>query len=150
MAAQTNALIVRFKVDIIDPNGVTTEVRDVTEVQGFSLGEEGTIEVPEWDRNALISDGKRKIPEITMKYRLMNELVTHNYFIEWWDTRHGCNRDIVITWANRAWEPLFRWTYSDCEFVKFMGEDQELGQTKLGIIELKFLPYEVTLVNPNI
>ena len=140
---KTNALIVRYKVEIDNQDIFGS---DIISIAGFNLGEEGSIEVPEWDRNAIISDGKRKIQPITLKYRLMRGLQTHTYFKEWWDERNTSNRDIVVIWTSRDFNnELFRWVFLDCEFNKFTGEDQELGATKLGVIECGFLPYEVDM-----
>lgn len=143
--AKTNALIVRYKVFITDAATNVKEVKSITKVGGFSLGEEGTITVPEWDRDAMIADGKRKLKEVTMQYRLMAGLDDHRYFLSWWKARAGDNRDISVVWYDRAWTELFRWNWEDVEFAAFNGEDQELGSVKLGLIDVKFLPYEVDI-----
>lgn len=139
---KTNALMLRYKVEIdLKP------ISDIITITGFSLGEEGTLEVPEWDRDALIADGKRKIQPVGLKYRFMKGLETHKYFKEWWDERHSSNRNIVVIWTSRDRNnELFRWVFEDCEFNKMTAEDQELGTPKLGTIECGFLPYEVRML----
>lgn len=144
---KTNALILRYVVEI-EEGGTYKTVPAITSVAGFDLGEEGTIEVPEWDRDAMVADGKRKVGEMNMKFRLMQDMITFAYFKEWWETRSGNNRNIKVTWCKRNWVPIVEWIFEDTEFIKFGGEDQELGQVKLGIIELKFLPYEKRIQYP--
>lgn len=141
--AKVNALILRYRVEIDNEDIFGS---DIISVAGFDLGEEGTIEVPEWDRIALVSDGKRKIVDVALKYRLMDDMKTHDYFKDWWDTRAISNRDISVIWTSRDYDrELFRWVFLDCEFRKFNGEDQELGATKLGVLECTFAPYDVDI-----
>lgn len=143
MPSKVNALLVNFKVQI---DGVV--LNDIISAAGFDLGEEGQIEVPEDDRIAMISNGRRKIPELTLKYRLLKGTTgdggTHKFFTRWWDSRAGNNKDITVVWLERDRKTeIFRWVYEDCEFASMKGEDQEYASPKLGIIELKFLPYNV-------
>jgi hypothetical protein len=138
---KTNALIVRYVVEI-EKNGTYQTVPDITSVNGFDLGEEGTIEVPEWDRDVMVANGKRKVGEVSLKFRIMQNMQTFAYFKEWWDNRGGDNRTIKVTWCKRNWVPILEWIFEDNEFAKFGGEDQELGTVKLGYIENKFYPYE--------
>lgn len=148
-----NATMVRYKVTVYDDadgsSGTKKEIPNIISASGLSLGEEGTIEVPEWDRVTMIADGKFRVPELDMKYRLdgASDYATHKYFSEWWGERNGKNKAIAVSWTDRAYQVLFTWFFTSCEFVKFTGEDQELGSPKLGVIELKFLPYNVKLIN---
>lgn len=143
MPSRVNALLVNFKVQI-----GSTILNDIIAVNGFDLGEEGQIEVPEDDRIAMISNGRRKIPELVMKYRLIKGSTadggTHKFFKDWWDAKEGNNKDVTVIWLERDRKTeIFRWIYEDCEFAGFKGEDQEYASPKLGIIEMKFLPYDV-------
>lgn len=145
MPSRVNALLINFAVEI---DGV--RVKDIISAAGFTLGEEGQIEVPEDDRIASIADGRRKIPELTMKYRLLKTSTdsggTHKFFSEWWKTREGNNKVVTIIWLQRDRKTeIMRWTYADCEFVGFKGEDQEYASPKVGVMELKFLPYDIDM-----
>lgn len=143
MPSKINALLINFAV-VVD----TTRVYDIISAAGFDMGEEGQIEVPEDDRIASIANGRRKIPEFTLKYRLlatsMDTKGTHKFFTDWWKTREQNNKTITVVWLRRdRSKEIFRWVYQDCEFVGFKGEDQEYASPKVGIMECKFLPYDV-------
>ena len=128
-------------------------LRDIITVNGFTLGEEGTIEVPEWDRITLISNGRRQIQELTMTYRLISDWGKHeyvnktdNYLLSWFGKRGGDNRDIRIDWIARDWKSIIStWTFESCEFLMYQGEDQDFADPKVGIIEVKFAPYDVSV-----
>lgn len=150
MASKINALLINFKVEIEDMSGNVTKLKDIIAFNGFKLGEEGTIEVPEDDRIASISNGRRKIPETTLKYRLIKGTTedggTHKYFYNWWEKRSGDNRTIRVIWLERdRVTEIFRWIYSDAEFAGFTGEDQDYASPKLGVLECKFLPYDAQM-----
>jgi len=144
MPSRVNALLINFAVEI---DGV--RIHDIISCSGFTLGEEGQIEVPEDDRIASIADGRRKIPALSMKYRLLKHSTaeggTHKYFTDWWEGREGDNRTITVIWLERDRKTeIMRWTYVDCEFSGFKGEYQDYGSPKVGVIEVTFLPYDVT------
>lgn len=136
-----NALLVRFAVFL---DGV--ELKDVISFNGLSMGGEGVIDIPEWDRTALISNGKRKVSEIVFKYRLMETSSTHETMTAWWGNRSLQNKTVNCTWYNRAWEFLLTWSFLSCELAELKAEDQELGTPKLGIFECKCYPYDVEML----
>lgn len=143
MPSRVNALLINFAVEIDGKR-----IRDVVSIAGFTLGEEGQIEVPEDDRKASIADGRRKIPELVMKYRLLkhstSEGGTHKYFNDWWEKREGDNRVVTVIWLERDRKTeIMRWTYIDCEFCGFTGEDQDYASPKVGMMNMKFLPYDI-------
>lgn len=143
MPSRVNALLINFAVEIDGKR-----ISDITSWAGFTLGEEGQIEVPEDDRIASIADGRRKIPSVSCKYRLLKSSLqeggTHKYFSDWWDAREGDNRTITVVWLERDRKTeIMRWTYVDCEFSGFKGEDQDYASPKVGVMELTFLPYDI-------
>ena len=144
MPSRVNALLINFAVEIDGQR-----ISDIISAAGFDMGEEGQVEVPEDDRIASIANGRRKIPEFVIKYRLLKQSTqaggTHKYFTDWWNAREGDNRVITIIWLERDRKTeIMRWTYADCEFVGFKGEDQDYASPKVGVMELKFLPYDVS------
>jgi len=143
MPSRVNALLINFAVEIEG-----RRISDIIACTGFTLGEEGQIEVPEDDRIASIADGRRKIPAVTMKYRLLKSSTaeggTHKYFSDWWTAREGDNRTITVVWLERDRKTeIMRWTYVDCEFSAFKGEDQDYASPKVGVMEMTFLPYDI-------
>lgn len=153
-----NAVLVRYKVYIEDEDtssggtggGSVTPMDDVTMVGGLSLGEEGTITVPEWDRDVELSNGKRKIAPLTLKYKLKGKTIpTHKFFANWWANRNSICKKVRVEILNRAWELQYTFVYLGVEFAGFKMEDQDLGSPKLGIWECTLRPYDVMMTDEN-
>jgi hypothetical protein len=147
-----NALLVRYKVFIDEETGPasTVPLDDITMAGGLSLGEEGTVTIPEWDRDIDISNGKRKIPAVTLKYKLKGEtLPTFKYFADWWNKRNSVCRNVRIEILDRAWQLLYTFVYTGVEMGGHKMEDQDLGTPKLGIWEVTLRPYDVYMTDEN-
>jgi hypothetical protein len=140
--AKTNALITKFKIEI---NGVGNFGSDIVSVGGLSLGEEGEIEVPERDRIALVSDGIKKHEPLTIKFRLVEGLVTFDFFLGLWNNRATENSDIAVIETRRdGVTELFRWVFTDCECKKLgSAEDLELGAVRVKEFDTIFAPNQV-------
>lgn len=128
---------------------ITNVVPGLTRVTGLSLGEEGTIEVPEWESKAMISDGKRSLPTLGLQFRVDSDLRTFKLISGLFENRASITLDVNVYITKRDWSPLYIYYYQDCEIRSFTQEDQELGQSKLGIIDAVFAPYNVLLKKAN-
>jgi hypothetical protein len=126
-------------------NNVSNVVSGLTRVTGLSLGEEGQIDVPEWDTRAIISDGKRTLPTLGLQFRVDSDLKTLDLIASIFNNRASTTLNISVYITKRDWTPLYIYEYIDCEIRSFTQEDQELGQSKLGLIDCVFAPYNVLL-----
>lgn len=143
--ARTKALMVRFAVEISLNGSAPKKIQDIIAINGLDLGKEGTIEVPEWDRNVQISDGKKKLSDLGVKFRINEGSDTFKFFLDMWKDRANAEVDIDIIITKRNWEELYRYKATGCEMLGFKGDDQELGSPKLGINELVFAPYDMDI-----
>jgi activator of HSP90 ATPase len=161
--ACNNAVMIRYQVKIspgqcnlatdfatqIAANTTNNNVQTITKVNGLDLGEEGTIEVPDWEVKATISDGKRTLPQLEMQYRVDADLRAFNLFTWMFQNRAALTADIQIFICKRDWSVLYSYKYLDCQLRKHGQEGQELGQTKLGLIDTMFSPYDVQLLDAS-
>lgn len=165
--ACSNALLIRYRIRILPgdcsadndpnmppiPNPPANVIPNITRVTGISLGEEGEIEVPEWDRKARISDGKRTLPTLGMQLRVDGELPpgseTLHFFARWFNFRHNTRFDILVDITRRDFSVMYTYQYVACEIRSFKQEDQELGATKIGLVDMDFAPYDVQLLDKN-
>jgi len=115
MSARRNAILVRYKVFIEDDDtasggsggGGVIPVDDIIAVSGLTLGEEGTVTVPEWDRDTEISNGKRKLMPLGLKYKLKgNNLPTFKFFSDWWANRNTQIKKIRVEICDRRFSTL--------------------------------------------
>lgn len=152
--ACNNALMIRYRVRLTPGCNVnpallplvpTGAIANITRVTGISLGEEGEIEVPEWDRKSKISDGKRVLPVLGLQFRIDGNLNTFNFFSNWFRYRNDSFFNINVEITRRDWSVLHTYEYLDTEMRSFVQEDQELGATKLGLVDMSFSPYDVLL-----
>lgn len=152
-----NALLVRYKVRVEEeaptpagciPADPSVWWKDITKVTGLGLGEEGEVDVPEWDRKVKVSDGKRDIKAMSMQMKIMSDLTAFNFFLSWYQFRADACRGVYIDICDRAWNTIFTFKYTGVEMRGFNMEDQELGQTKLGYVDMMFSPYDVLMLDP--
>lgn len=158
MAARRNAILVRYKVFIEDDDtasggsggGGVIPVDDIISVSGLTLGEEGTVTVPEWDRDTEISNGKRKLSPLGLKYKLKgNNLPTFKFFTNWWENRNSQIKKIRVEICDRAWKVLYTLVFTGVEISGHKMEDQDLGTPKLGIWEVTTRPYDVFMTDAD-
>lgn len=164
----SNALMIRYMVQIApgacnnfaDLTGLiaantdtkqskTGIVPGVTRVTGLALGEEGSIEVPEWETKSIISDGKRALPTLGLQARVDADLRGFTLFSGIFNERAAATLDFKIFICKRNWDPLYAYYYKDCEIRGFNQEDQELGASKLGLVDMVFAPYNVFLLKAD-
>lgn len=152
--ACNNALMIRYRVKPVAGCNVNAAVvplipagsiANITRVTGISLGEEGEIEVPEWDRKSKISDGKRTLPPLGLQFRIDGNQDVFNFFMNYFRYRHDTYITFNIEITRRDWSILHVYEFKDCEMRSFVQEDQELGQTKLGLVDMAFSPYDILM-----
>lgn len=125
----------------------------ITRVGGISLGEEGEVEVPEWDTTSIISDGKRKIQTLTTQVRVSEAFAASvtagssdaNIMALLYSLRDLITLNVYLFITARDWSVLYYYKFIDSQIKKFSQEDQELGAAKLGLIDIDFAPYDVEL-----
>ncbi len=143
-----------------------------TKVTGLTLGEEGTVEVPQWGVTGMMSDGQRKLSPISMDFRIENSITASNataattvapgatgpasvagiqttnntaLLFNMFENRGNAKYDINVYITNRAFQTLFVYSFTNCDMRSIKTEDQELGSPKLGTITAEFLPLDVVL-----
>lgn len=143
---------------LIPEEGSTTDPKildSITKVGGISLGEEGEVEIPDWDVVGLISDGKRKLTNLTTQFRLTDKLSlgttttipdnTSNILAHLYARRHAVATNWYIYITDRDWNVQFYYKYIDATIKKWSQEDQELGAPKLGLIDMDLAPQDIEL-----
>lgn len=128
-------------------------LKSITRVAGITLGEEGEVEVPEWDRTAMIADGKRKLQTLAIQARVdepFSNIVTSassaaNILASYFANRNLVNLNIYLFITGRDWKTLYYYRFVDSQGKKFAQEDQELGSAKLGLVDIDFAPYDAEL-----
>ena len=126
----------------------------ITKVGGLGLGEEGTTEVPYWDRVVTLPDGKRKLPDVTMQKRINGGLIVSpsndpefDFFAYWFQAKDFIRLNMWVYITNRAWQILYRYRFIDLTLRSWKQEDQELGANKLGLLDYMMSPNDVELWN---
>lgn len=161
--ACNNALLIRYIVKIakgscdntpgidavISNNTNNGVVQSVTRVSGLDLGEEGTIEVPDWDIKYTVSDGKRVIPPLGIQYRIDADLKTFNLMTFLFQNRATVSIDWEIIITNRSWQKLYSYKAIDSQIRRHGQEDQELGTSKIGLIDTIWAPSDMQLIDAN-
>ena len=132
----------KFKVFI---NG--TERPDIISVDGISLGEEGTVEVSEQGLAVDVSDGRRKLKALILRFQKKRGLKTFTYFHDWWKNRHTEFRDISIVFYDKGYtEELHRYYYKECEMHTWNEDTQDRSDPKIAQVECSFLPYDGEII----
>lgn len=159
--ACTNALMLRYQVTIKDGtcpstgNGLTAVnaiaavgfISGITKVNGLDLGEEGTIEVPDWETKYTVSDGKRTLPQLEIQYRIDADLINFKLMSALFNNRAQVSADIEVLITKRDWTPLYIYKYISCQMRKHSQEGMELGSAKLGYIDTLWSPSDVQLLD---
>jgi hypothetical protein len=128
------------------PDATEVKFGKVTKVGGLTLGEEGEITIPYWDREGMTGDGKRKFENVTMQVRVDEKFVQGvnsgeaNAMAHFFNVRERVKFNIHVYLVDRGWQVLYEYVYTDSTLKKWSQEDQELGSPKLGLIDLTFLP----------
>jgi hypothetical protein len=137
-------------------DGSKYSIPGITKISGVSLGEEGEVELPEWDQVGLISDGKRKLTTINMSLRVdgslspgvMSGATTNDVerLAAWFANRHLVSAHIYIWITNKGWEVQRGYKAVDASFKAFKEPDRELGASVLDVIDLQFSPKDMQLI----
>ena len=141
-----------------DNGGNTAVLSNVTKVGGISLGEEGEVEIPDWEKVGLISDGKRKLTSLTLHViadTILNRTdAGGNYdgasvMAALFAKRNTVRANFYVFITDRSWQVLWYYKFHDLSLKKFGQEDQELGAPKLGLFDIDGSPADVTLYDCN-
>jgi hypothetical protein len=124
-------------------------------VTGLTMGEEGTIEVPQWGITGMMADGQRKLSPISMDFRIQDGVSAETdtsltaLIFNMFENRGNAKYNINIYITNRAFQTLFVYNYIGCDMRSLKIEDQELGSPKLGTLTAEFLPLNVAVKSCN-
>lgn len=143
--------LISANTDGVTTNGTTTNgwIYHVTKVSGLGLGEEGTMEVPDWLKKTVQADGKRNIPQLGLQFKYMSDRKTFTLMAAMFNQRATIKYDFQIHVTDKAFNSLYYYEYTGCEMLAFNQEDQELGQSKLIYIDTKFTVDDVKLCDTN-
>jgi hypothetical protein len=159
MACENEATLIRYAVrmtiecgDPVPPLpnlGIEMEFNAITKVSGISLGEEGTINVPYWGRQAQMSDGVRVFKPLAMEMRIPRDPFApgseFGRLAAMFNQRASLLFTIDVWITDRAFRKLMLVQFLNAEIRKFDFEDQEMGQAKVGITPVEFLPRDVKM-----
>jgi len=135
------------------PGGYQAAVGGITKIGGISLGEEGEVEIPDWDVVGLVSDGKRKLTTLTLQARAKTSLKNNqaslddglSVLTEFYKARHAVAANFYVFITDRSWNVLWYYLFENCTLKSFKQEDQELGTPKLGFVDIDAAPENVYL-----
>lgn len=158
MSCCQNAILTRYRIRFEDecvPAGMVEVSNPLkiwqafTKVGNLALGDEGSVEVPEWDRKVKVADGIRVVNEVPMAFRV-NSIAPGSefaYIMEWTDKRAEICRTLYVDVCDRAWTPLWIWKFVGCQMMGLpKEEDKELGANKIAIWNFSLTPYDVSLL----
>lgn len=175
-ASNDNAKLIRYVVEIAPScgdadiqaafGGSATASKykvfsNAVKVTGINLGEEGTVEVPQWGVTGIISDGQRKLSPIAIDFRVdngINELANGvapttinqtDLVFYMFEKRAIAQYNINVYITDRSFTALFVYNFAGCTMRKLAMDDQELGAAKLGMIMTEFLPLDATVKGCN-
>lgn len=123
-------------------------ITQISRVTGLGLGTEGSITLREANRRIQIPDTVRSFPDLGLRLRIDADLqgqLVFQFFTEFWQKRAGATKTIFIDISNRDRRPLFIFTYTGCSMKSYTFEDQELGVTRVGVLNMAFTPYNVDI-----
>lgn len=127
-------------------------------VTGLSLGEEGTVTVPQWGVNGLLADGQRTLSPLALDFRIEDDIVASyvaatakptDMLVEMFAKRSDHKYDIEVSICDRGFKAIMIYKFKECDMRFFKSDDQELGAAKLGTIMTEFLPLDVELYPCN-
>ena len=159
--ACNNALMLRYQVTMVNSTECSSGlagtaaltalgtgiISGITKVNGLDLGEEGTIEVPDWETKYTVSDGKRTLPQLELQYRIDGNLEVFKAMAGLYNARAQVSADITVTVTKRDWTPLYKYKYISCQMRKHSQEGMELGSAKLGYVDTLWSPSDVQLLD---
>ena len=123
-------------------------------VTGLSLGEEGTVTVPQWGVNGLLADGQRTLSPLALDFRVEDQVASTyavasannmDMLVQMFSKRFIYKYQIEVAITDRGFKTLFIYKFKECDMRTFKSDDQELGAGKLGVIMCEFLPLDVEL-----
>jgi hypothetical protein len=123
-------------------------LKQVSKIDGLSLGSEGTLSLTEFDKIVEIPDGRRKLLPIAMELRVDSSLmfrVVENFFMDWWAKRRRVTHTIMVDICNRAYLPYYTWYFYHCSIQDLAMPGMELGNGRLATFTTSFQPYDVMI-----
>lgn len=145
--ACANDKLFRYKVRIIGSPFEVLPVPKVTKVTGVSLGQDGTVEIPEYNKTITLSDGIAKFEplNIVVRYELSPEsVIAYAFFLDFWKHRSTKTYTIHVEFTKRNWCPVVIYKFMHCSMGGHSFPDTfEIGQMKTLEYAMTFYPYDV-------
>lgn len=177
-ASNNSAKLIRYVVEIAPQcgdSGIQTAfggssgtskfrvMSNAIKVTGITLGEEGTVDVPQWGVTGVLADGQRKLSPLAIDFRVdnginervgslePNDITTNQTDLVYlmFEKRAVAQYNINVYITDRSFKALFVYNFTGCSMRKLAMDDQELGAAKLGVIMTEFLPLDVTVKGCN-
>lgn len=152
-----NALLLRYKVRIrdesggvlggqnFDPLGLIV-LKEVTRVSALTMGSEGGVSLTEYDKIVTVPDGRRRVPSLELQIRMDGSVrgeFVRDMFFGWWEDRSEITKTIIVDICKRDWSPILSWEFIGSAITQISMDGMDLGDLKLGLIDLAFQPYDV-------
>ena len=81
------------------------------------IDQEGTVEVPGFNRKVDIKDGVKKVEPLDVVYKIQKDTNTLQYFYDWY--RNNEDHDVTIINTDGTGVEVDRWLWADCEVTRF-------------------------------
>ena len=149
--ACSNALLVRYQVRIEGTPYQRVPIKQIMKVGGLTHGDEGSVSLRELKKIVEIPNTVRTLPTLSLQLRMDGGPAgfrTTDFFRTWYKNRRYQTYTVLVDITSRSWKTLYTWKYDSCSIASLSMEDQELGQTKLGVMDMTFKPYDVNLIDP--
>ena len=109
---------------------------------GEIVVEKGTIEVPEFHRVRQIQNGIKKMPQVTLVYKVQRGTSTLKFFRDWYykDETH----DVTIIRTDATGAEFARTILSDCESIKYHEPPFDGASPTYAQIQVTLVPWDIT------
>ena len=151
--ACSNGQLFRWQVRIIDSPFEILAVPKVTKVSGVSLGQDGIVEISEYNKTVGLSDGSAKLETLGLVVRYetaLDSIVAFKFFQNYWKHRSVKTYTIYVDFTTRNWCPVMSYKFEHCSLASFsLPETFEIGNMKTLEYAMTFLPYDVSVITAN-
>jgi hypothetical protein len=106
--------------------------------------EQGTIDVPSFNRIWKIQDGIIRMPEITLTYNTKRSTNTRRFLRDWYFQKQV--KDMTIIACDATGTEFDRVLWSDVECMKLVEPEADLGSPTYAQISITVLPFDITPV----
>jgi len=131
---QQHAMALKRRI-IIDGNEIPGLVKF-----GVKNFEEGTLEVPEFQRTRVIENGITKYPALEMTYKIERGTSTLDFWRNYKFNKETHSITEILTDADGV--EFSRWLHQDCKCVKYEEPETDLANPPYAQINIVVLPWD--------